>query len=362
MQTSNIKIIYLLFLFVIAIYGCNESPTGPLVSNGFAVYFLQDDNIKIKDIINKDISYLNLKRIPWLSAEDIKFYDYSSHCIYLKMSKSDLFPDWKYLYRFSESWSDKPFAVTAGGKVVYVGYFSGEFSQNWWPTPHMDEFDVGAYPEDIVHISWVFYFAIDTRSNKEISNALEKYSVLHSGIGVTLDSIKINNGDTAEIEYNITITNNDKDNLYIFDPDKVSSGLFHFYNNGPNLLDSTKKYGYGSIYKKVTRPEPYYKWEPVWFTKLDSKKAVKRKIILKGYPKIPDGKYLCQYTYNGPFKIDKVDRVLSDGRYWMGFTLSNYLEIKVKNGSVSEFKKVGTEMWNNNSYQVIRKDLFKKAD
>lgn len=69
---------------------CERNPISPSGEDkfAFAIYFLQDDDLKMKDVYNKNMNVLKLSPAPWLSDKDIRFYDWSSHCIYLKREKT----------------------------------------------------------------------------------------------------------------------------------------------------------------------------------------------------------------------------------------------------------------------------------
>jgi len=54
----------------------------------FSVYLLAE---KLEDEPPYDLTDLKLQEEPWLSIEDIDYYDFSTHYIYLKEDKTSLF-------------------------------------------------------------------------------------------------------------------------------------------------------------------------------------------------------------------------------------------------------------------------------
>jgi hypothetical protein len=52
-------------------------------------------------------------------------------------------------------------------------------------------------------------------------------------------------------------------------------------------------------------------------------------VTLRGYPSIPKGQYACHLTYASPTRIERAQRNLNDGRYWLGEIESNSLEVVV---------------------------------
>ena len=112
----------------------------------FAIYLLKNQNLKIGDILTKaladqdsiELSKIEIQDHPWLTNEDIDFYDFSSHLIYLKQDRSKFLPDQVDL-GFPISWWDKPFIVLANGHRRYVGIFSSSLSTNKWPVPEIND-------------------------------------------------------------------------------------------------------------------------------------------------------------------------------------------------------------------------------
>lgn len=297
--------------------------------NVFAIYFLKDTTITIGKIQNINLNDLELADKPWLIQDDIEFYDWSSHCIYLKKDKSNFFPGFdttkktlEYLYRLS--WAEKPLIAVANSKKCYVSYFLSSLSSFFWLYPEITDFNIFYYPKDVIYTEWPYPFANDVRNNEYVKNALDTQNLLHEGLNITIDSLWIDNGDTATVRYKITINNNDADNLYVLDPDKMGTGLFHCFTNGPIFYNLTNSTPYESRYKIITYPS-LGTYESKWFTKIEGGKSINRIIILKGYPRLSDGNYHCRFNYPSIYSISKEERMLSDGRYWLGPTRSELI-------------------------------------
>ena len=332
----------LIFIVILTLlWNCerNKNPLSPCGVNdfAFAIYFLQDENLKMKDVYDKELSTLKLSPTPWLCDKDIRFYDWSSHCIYLEKDKTYLIPGWQNGKRFNVfpvEWADKPFVVTANGKKCYLGYFSRvELSINMWIAPMIG--DVGfnsMYPEDVLFIYWGWLYHDYPQNNPDVENALIGSGLYHGGLSITFDTTDANtlrmveNADTSTISYKFKITNNDKDDLYIIDSDKTGSDLFHWFTNGITFQNIATKKIYEPRWRKHVEPPSYDYWSPDWFTKLKSNHSIQRTVILKGYPHFPTGEYLFQFNYNGQILcMEKDVREIVDGRYWLGPTRSNIL-------------------------------------
>jgi hypothetical protein len=196
--------------------------------------------------------------------------------------------------------------------------------------PYIDEWDVGVYPRDVLHISEANTSDIfhDIRSDARIKNELTSLGLFHGGITVRLDSVKVLvNADTSTLEYGFSITNIDADNLLVFDPDKTGSELFHYYTNGVILVDSSGK-GIGSSLKTTSPPDSF---QHAWYTELYSGASISRVVQLKGYGRIPIGNLSCLFIFpSGPVNIKAQDRYYLDGRIWLGEALSNSIFIEVQ--------------------------------
>jgi len=321
----------LLFLMTL-INSCsndNTIVTPKIENNAFAIYFLKDTTLTMKNIFNTDLKDLVLADDPWLSQDDIDFYDWSSHCIYLKKDKSFLFPNYQFYYLFPKSWMDLPYIVTVNNKRCYIGYFSTQSSTSEYPLlPYIDMLDVGLYPADILHSNWIFLYVKDTRDNKDVKENLIEIGLLHRGLSVELgDSLWLKNSDTATIKYKLKITNNDKDNLLFLDPYKTGTELFHYYNNGPEFMNKATKRTYISKYKTIKGPANNTGWKPEWFTIIEAGRTIERNIELKGYPRFPEGEYVFQLKFNCPIAIAKEERTVGKNRYWIGDTFTEMREL-----------------------------------
>ena len=334
--------IFILILFgALTLFGfntCSENPTEPEEENKhFAIYFLKDSKIKIGEIIEDDLSGLKLQPKPWISDEDIDFYDWSSHCIYLKEDKTYFIPGWQkeeIFNVFPVEWADKPFVVTANNKKCYLGYFSHiDLSLNSWIAPMIGDGGFNSiYPQDVIWIDWGWLYHDSPQNNSNVKNALINAGLYHGGIAITFDPTDTNtlrmveNADTSTISYKFIITNNDVDDLYVIDPDNTGSDLFHLFTNGLTFQNIETKKIYEPRWRKhVELPSRDY-WSPDWFTKLKNGHSIQRTVILKGYPYFPTGEYIFQFKYYGQILgMEKEAREVADGRYWLGPTRSNIL-------------------------------------
>jgi hypothetical protein len=328
---------YLIILITsILIIGCSKDSNNPVTPSAteetkFGIYFLKDTTLKIKNLYMKDLSSFELQSNAWISDKDIEFYDWSSHLIYLKKDKSSFFPIVNGSLSIASNNAHKPFVFASKNKKFLAGYFYPASSFEMWPFADMIDYDVSIYPNDIIYLEWPFFPAPDKRENEELKAYLKSINLLHEGIKVTLDSLfVVSNSDTATIRYAYTLKNIDSDNLYVLDPDKMGTELYHYFTNGIIFYNLKDKKLYQSLYKKTTAPTPYNSYESRWFTRVESGKAISRSVVLKGYPHLPKGIYNLQVIFASPIGIDRQNRTLSNGRYWIGNTSSETMEFDIE--------------------------------
>ena len=284
-----------------------------------------------------DLSQLELQDEPWLSIDDIDFYDFSAHLIYLKEGKSLWLAP-----------SATPFVVIANGQRCYLGYFYSMISSYIPRGPTIQTMELrGEYREDVVHISGSMLWIpgetyVDVRDDERVANALRDAGKYSAGLRVQLNEVVIvAQSDVTTLSYTFTVTNEDDDSLYVPDPDKMGTSRFHYWTNGPYLQSLEDGTSFWSEHKATTAPDPFYSWdiEWLWFTKIESHKSMERTVVLEGYPIIPAGRYSCYFDFNSSYfglifpdifsNMDKAERALADGRIWIGHSRSNTIEVDI---------------------------------
>lgn len=296
------------------------------ISDEFSIYLLQNPITNFQEAEEIGLNMVVFEDEAWLDIEDISLYDFSSHYISLKIDKESLFQgmlDEGDMFSFLV----KPFVIIAGKQRIAFGSFISSYSSIMTSGPHIYDLENLFLPSDILFIHRDGAAEIDIRNDERIREALIAGDVYHAGIKVELTAVEIiDNSDTATVRYSFVIKNNDSDNLYVPDPDLMGTDLFHYYTNGVELRDSDHHYYY-SQYKITSPPEPHDSWQPDWFVKIESGASISRSIVLKGYPQFPNDAYSCYFKYAGPSKIALDDRVIQDGRYWIGGTETNSMTL-----------------------------------
>lgn len=322
----------IVLLILISLLGCKEDQiTQPdQKKSTFEIYFLKDTTLTIGKIKNSNIfpfitnlQELELADKPWITQDDIEFYEWSTHNIYLKKDKSIFFPGaLEFAYRFPNSWTDRPWIVVANKIPCYAGFIGTEQSTLKYPFPEINALCVGFFPKDILtSLLNLRTTTTDIRNNNLVKETLKQCGIYREGIEVSIDTsgspVKVF-ADTT-VEYTFKFKNNDTGNLYLFDPDKVKRDVFPFYGGTMNFKNIINKY-YWTEYKNVKTPNGWpNEFDPSWYTLLQSGESVKRTIRMKVYPSLlPFGTYLLSAQYGTPVHaLEKNIRETSQGRYFI---------------------------------------------
>ncbi|MFC1481331.1 hypothetical protein ACFL6E_03685 [Candidatus Neomarinimicrobiota bacterium] len=300
--------------FLLGIIGCDA--TEPVNDSEFAIYFLADEHIIVSEALEQGIDSVVLEREPRLSAPDLEFYDFSSHCIYMKQGKNEIF---HYIdaERSQLFYISMPFVVVAGNTRCYIGTFYVNASSSAPIGPYMDELDWWQYPEDVLHLSPALGAEEDVRGIDPIRENLAELDLFHSGLKIRLDSASvIGDSSIGTVQYTFTMTNNDADDLLVLDPDLMGSAQFHYFTNGVTFNYAAGHYWAEN--KELITPEPFDSWEPEWFIRIEAGESIQRTVQLAGYSVIPAGTYDCTLKFSNPRKIALADRKLDGARYWLG--------------------------------------------
>jgi len=304
-----------------------KNPIITTIESDFSIFLTKSMELQLDSDINK----VELESVPLLTTTNISFYDFSTHCIYLTESRDKIYSDlvdenntFKEIYH--------PFVLIAQNERIYMGWLWSPFKTSMG-TFGPSIFDTDYFPEDVIQIfsiepyNFLRYEMSDVRDDDRIKRALQEASIFHAGLNVELASVTIvTNADTSTVQYTFTITNNDKDNLYIPDPYLMADSTFHKYTSGVVFKTNNNTYW---CKNKSWQINIFENWNPLWYKKIRTNESIKRTLTLRGYPKIPPGNYSCYFPYAAPTKIERDRRFKSDGRYWIGWVNSNILPITI---------------------------------
>ena len=322
----RLTILLIIILFV-GTLSCSKENDQYKIFDGFNIYLLKDENMTADTASKQELSELVLQIRPWVSSNNIEYYDYSAHIIYLNN---------ELIISDNTAWDisvyGKPFVVIVNGERQYLGAFWTGLSSSMFfgPVINVPQF----YPDDIICIQHWLQQSQDLRENEKIRDVLISTGKYHAGLECTIDKIEIldNNqeSNTCTLKYTYTIRNNDIFDLFIFDPDKMESGLFHYFTNGVYLRNENNLYQSTTGH---TSPDHWNSWELNWLSLILSGDSITKTVIKTGYPFVPSGSYDCYFRFPGlSHQLSKEERVFPDGRIWIG-------ELNIMKNFDIQFKK-----------------------
>lgn len=331
------NMIFILFLLLFSTCDIN----GPEQNREFAIYLLEDKSITMYNTSWDEFVDKTLEDTPFLSSENIDFYDWSSHLIYLKTDKTflhDLFIDSTNGLQYNGC----PFIVTGGSQPLYSGlvYFSphGYVIQY----PNISPTDLDYFPDNIFYIRGPYGGGDDPRNLPEVKDALIEAGIYHAGIKVELDTrYGVNfhsvSGDTMEVEYRILIRNLDQDALYVLDPDKSEGWMYQFFTSPPVFYDSLANPQIRSSTDYIgTAPDTSDYADLDHYTLLLPGQSIKRTIRRGTYTNVQAGDYYTGIHHAAPiYTMTRSKRNNFWGRIWIGSTVSEKYNVSIQVDSMT---------------------------
>ncbi len=249
-----------------------------------------------------------------INHKEIDYYDLSTHMVYLRESHP-LLED-----RYNLELAYLPFSVFASGDSVYQGVLWPGYSSSIpngvyidWPT---------FFPPNVFQINYLWpYWSYsesdsleDPRVDARVLAALEKYDQLHQGLTCTLKNLSIDHNQ--QVSFSFKVTNNDRYNYYILSPDRMGTGLFHYYTNGLYLYSEETGY----LQHRITSesPEPWNSWDISWLELLESHTSRNYQITYESFDPVPPGTYRASFRFPGLSHVEAIQLHRTDGRIWLG--------------------------------------------
>ncbi len=331
------KSLCLLIILSLFLSACLFTP--PASDETFGIYMLQNKNLDIYDDLEDEVLSKPLDSAAVLTAADIDFYDWSSHCIYLKNNKDQLkerlLDDRGFLVKNPGA----AFVVSTNGASQYYGCFHSLIMNLAPTTPTIDEMSLTYYPEDVLSIgrSWISD-DLDTRNNDDVKQALINAGLFHAGISVEIDTAFGLNfypfaGDSSQMEYRFIISNHDEDALYVLDPDKIGTELFFYFNVAPSIynLDTDAYLHPNHSYDPSMTPDTSNFDNLNWYTLLSSGESITRTVRTGNYTNVTAGRYELALDYSTPINtLRQARRNKPLGRIWIGNVKSDKYILSVE--------------------------------
>lgn len=257
-----------------------------------------------------------------LTANEIDYYDLSTHFIYLKGVDSFL----------NDKLVRDSFQVYANGEKIYSGVFHSWVMSSlplgpaiYTPTMFYDDYlipiDFGSY----INLDGKKVPPVDPRNDPRIINALKSWNQLHEGLQCEIRSVQLNSG---KVLLELELINNDSFNYYYLDPEKMGLELFHYFTNGLSFWSPTLKKSFDNHVQHI-QPNPWNFWDINWLSLIHSKEKKTIRINYSNFDPITAGQYKLYFQFPGLSHVEKSELKQQDGRIWLGnLDLSQDFEIR----------------------------------
>jgi hypothetical protein len=294
-----VKTIFYLFfiLFLTSCLGDIDHYRNNLQSE-INIYLVKEGQLSPHDS-NIDLNLLELESMPWVKNNEIELYDWSSHTFYLNIEKE------------KEKYSGRFFVVVWGDERLFVGVFFPMYMSSIPQIPSIIPENGVFFPTDIIHFGQLGHqFTGNPDGQTEFKKALISSGILREGIKVELINLRKKNMNT--IEYTFQVTNIDKENIYVLDPDKMGASRFHYVTNGVWFSKENTYY-----FPNQVNNTAFDKVLDSWYFKLRPGAKMSRNVELSNFPSLPSGKVKCSFSFPGS-NMKSGEWKKRDGRIWIG--------------------------------------------
>lgn len=241
------------------------------------------------------------------TCEDFELYDSSTHILYFKTYHPE-FDD-----QTTAEW-----AFYDGKEKIFEGVFWPGFMCSFPTKPFISTMP-SFYQNYTLRFQYLFTPNTDLLNDSRLISTFKKCGLLHSGLSVLIDNITISDD---QLIFSFTVTNKDKSDLLILDPDKMGPGLFHYFTNGLSIWEPDQGMVYSGIIEHGA-PSPGNNWEIDWLSKLKSGESKQFTITYTIENLINSGEYNAIFRFPGlSYHISKEELFQGDSRIWLGDILS----------------------------------------
>ena len=246
-----------------------------------------------------------------LDHNDIDYYDFSAHLIYLKEAGAI---EEKY-QKPGTAW------VYADSIKIYELSLVSQFA-SYIPQGPVIWFPPIFYPDYTVHIDMAWYYAYewldkpDPREDPRIVEALERYGQFRLGLQGEIRVVRYTPPGYVELE--LELHNEDSLNYYYYDPEKMGMGVYHYFTNGLFISDTTTHQNY-THYVTHVQPDSGSGTDLEWMSLLEADSSVTITLIYDPFDEIPPGTYFADFVFPGPHSgVERMELEQENGRLWLG--------------------------------------------
>ena len=257
-----------------------------------------------------------------LNHNDIEYYDYSTHLIYIKENKSFI----------DDIESIGDFTVYADRIQIYKGQTVPGYS-SFLPSGPIIPIHPSLYGDYIIPIGMIQRidslgnFLPDPREDKRVVAALKKYNQFRAGLSCEIKSVQYLGSNNVKVD--LILKNNGSLNYYYLDPNKMGINLFHFFTNGLFIKDFKNHKNYTHTITAVP-PVPWTSWEKDWLSIINRNESKMITITYDSFEAVAPGQYKATFEYPGLcYQVEKKDLLQDNGQIWLG-SLTMIKEITIE--------------------------------
>ena len=246
-----------------------------------------------------------------LNHNDIEYYDYSTHLIYIKENKSFI----------DDIESIGAFTVYADRIQIYKGQTVPGYS-SFLPSGPIISTHPSLYGDYIIPIEMIQRidslgnFLPDPREDERVVTALKKYNQFRAGLSCEIKSVQYFGSSNVKVD--LILKNNDSLNYYYLDPNKMGINLFHYFTNGLFIKDFKNHKNYTHIITAVS-PEPWNSWKKEWLSIINRNESKTITITYDSFEAVVPGQYKATFEYPGLcYQVEKKDLLQDNGQIWLG--------------------------------------------
>jgi hypothetical protein len=244
--------------------------------------------------IGKDLEY---------KFKDIELYDTSTNMLYFKQVRDEFKDIEKNSFTFLDN-----------GDLIYSGTFWPGYASSI-PTGPFIFAPPSMFANYALKIDNWHGDNPDVRKDPRIIALLKQHNLLHSGLTLSSGPIEITG---SQLTYIFTVTNEDKSDLMIIDPDKTGPGLFHYFTNGLYIRDMAQNEVFTSNIQHIS-PDPWNSFETGWLSLLKSGESRQFKIDYSITEPLTPGEYTSVFTFPGLSYQVTLDQLFQGtSRIWLG--------------------------------------------
>ena len=311
-----------LFLLLL-LSSCFLIPSGNKSSIEF--YFFENDSFT--DYITvADIDSLPLKAEPFLTQDDIVFYEWENQNIYLKDKKSDVLDSYYKGDTLLYPLKAQAFAIVVDKSPVYIGYINNFYKSLNLHNPLISEIELLLYPDDMLGFFDMSITDIPYFEDESIKSSLMDANIYHGGLEIGFDYeygiVISDSNEVSSVEYQYKLHNLDEDDILYVDPEKVGSDNFCRLNNTPFFLgiDSTETNSRGLITYENSLDSADFAGDAI-YSVISSGDSASLHVKLTGFNNFEmGGQYQFILFFASPLAYSTPEfRTRENGRIWTGW-------------------------------------------